>query len=53
MKRNQRLYWIVVPALLLTSWYAYARTKGRDKLANVPPPKHQTIPNLEQLLDKL
>jgi|GEM_PF-6828131 len=52
MKKNVRTaLFFIIPGLLLTSWYAYARTKPRDKLTQVPAPRTNPLPNLDNLID--
>lgn len=52
MKKNvSTALYFIVPGLLLTSWYAYARTKPRDELSQVPPPRTNPLPNLDNLID--
>lgn len=53
MKKNvSTALFFIVPGLLLTSWYAYARTKERDELTNVPPPESNKILYLNKLIDQ-
>lgn len=52
MKKNvSTTLFFIVPGLLLTSWYAYARTKHRDSFSDVPPPSSNKIPSLQKLMD--
>ncbi len=53
MRTNQRWPLVVLPTLLLMSWYAYARTsKEKDRLTPVPPPTRSKIANLGNLIDQ-
>jgi hypothetical protein len=52
MKKNvSTALFFIVPGLLLTSWYAYARTKEKDTLSDVPLPSSGKVPDVNKLMD--